>query len=146
MAEEAEADRLKRRHQNPLPGFFDAVTHEVPRAGEERERERDKKHSMSLSLSIPCSFLTACLWSSSPRPPCRRLFSALPQEVDDPHVSPWGHVLGKRTWINVLTNPHTKNVCPLTRNTVHLRQLVRLTHENIEEHRAKIIDLVGKKA
>ncbi|KAI7872664.1 hypothetical protein BDF14DRAFT_1877150 [Spinellus fusiger] len=58
-------------------------------------------------------------------------------EVVKPAISKYGHVMG---WVRCLTNwEGKKNICPLTKNTLTKRDLVILTHENIDDYRSKII-------
>jgi hypothetical protein len=52
-----------------------------------------------------------------------------------PAISPYGHVMSYNTWLRCLTNPNSKNICPLTKNPLSKRDLVVLTFENIEEYR-----------
>lgn len=59
-------------------------------------------------------------------------------EVVRPAISPYGHVLSYDTWIKCLLNGDRKNTCPLTNQPLHKRQLVFLTHENIEMYRDQI--------
>ena len=59
-------------------------------------------------------------------------------EVIRPAISPYGHVLSYDTWIKCLLNGDRKNTCPLTNQPLHKRQLIFLTHENIEAYRDKI--------
>ncbi|KAI9282245.1 hypothetical protein BY458DRAFT_537726 [Sporodiniella umbellata] len=62
------------------------------------------------------------------------------EEVVKPAISRYGHVMGYDSWVRCLTNwEGKKNICPLTKKTLTKRDLVILTHENIEEYRDKII-------
>ena len=72
--------------------------------------------------------------------------------VVKPAISPYGHVMGYDSWVKVLSkNP--KNTCPFTKKVSvclwsyrqHLtrRSLVKLTKENINEYRSKIISVNG---
>ncbi|KAI9477805.1 MAG: hypothetical protein EXX96DRAFT_568280 [Benjaminiella poitrasii] len=61
-------------------------------------------------------------------------------EVVKPAISIYGHVMGYDSWVRCLTNwEGKKNICPLTKKPLTKRDLVILTHENIEEYRDKII-------
>ncbi|KAI9263549.1 hypothetical protein EDC94DRAFT_82534 [Helicostylum pulchrum] len=61
-------------------------------------------------------------------------------EVVKPAISTYGHVMGYDSWVRCLTNwEGKKNICPLTKNPLTKRDLVILTHDNIEEYRDKII-------
>ncbi|KAI9025839.1 hypothetical protein CLU79DRAFT_743325 [Phycomyces nitens] len=61
-------------------------------------------------------------------------------EVVKPAISKYGHVMGYDSWVRCLSNwEGKKNICPLTKNPLTKRDLVVLTHENIEEYRSKII-------
>ncbi|KAG0172732.1 hypothetical protein DFQ28_007439 [Apophysomyces sp. BC1034] len=63
-------------------------------------------------------------------------------EVIKPAISKYGHVMGYDSWVRCLTNwEGKKNICPLTKNPMTKRDLVVLTHENIEEYRSQIINL-----
>ncbi|KAF7727170.1 hypothetical protein EC973_007945 [Apophysomyces ossiformis] len=63
-------------------------------------------------------------------------------EVVKPAISKYGHVMGYDSWVRCLTNwEGKKNICPLTKNPMTKRDLVILTHENIEEYRSQIINL-----
>ncbi|KAI8070016.1 hypothetical protein BC940DRAFT_296732 [Gongronella butleri] len=60
-------------------------------------------------------------------------------EVVKPAISKYGHVMGYDSWVRCLTNwEGKKNICPLTKKTLTKRDLVILTHENIEEYRDQI--------
>ena len=61
-------------------------------------------------------------------------------QVEEPAISPYGHVAGYETWCRVLRNADSKDTCPFTRQPLKRRDLVKLTHENIAEYRAKIVD------
>ena len=61
-------------------------------------------------------------------------------QVEDPAISPYGHVCGYETWCRVLRNFDSKDTCPFTRQPLKRRELVKLTHENIEEYRSKIVE------
>ncbi|KAI8098333.1 uncharacterized protein B0P05DRAFT_7135 [Gilbertella persicaria] len=62
------------------------------------------------------------------------------EEVVKPAISTYGHVMGYDSWVRCLTNwEGKKNICPLTKKPLTKRDLVILTHENIEEYRDKII-------
>ncbi|KAI8988300.1 hypothetical protein BDF20DRAFT_833164 [Mycotypha africana] len=61
-------------------------------------------------------------------------------EVVKPAISKYGHVMGYDSWVRCLTNwEGKKNICPLTKKPLTKRDLVILTHDNIEEYRDKII-------
>ena len=61
-------------------------------------------------------------------------------QVEDPAISPYGHVAGYETWCRVLRNLDSKDTCPFTRQPLKRRELIRLTHDNIDEYRAKIVE------
>ncbi|ORY96541.1 hypothetical protein BCR43DRAFT_563825 [Syncephalastrum racemosum] len=62
-------------------------------------------------------------------------------EVVKPAISKYGHVMGYDSWIRCLLNWEGKrNICPLTKKPLTKRDLVILTHENIEEYRDQIIN------
>jgi len=60
------------------------------------------------------------------------------EEVYLPTISPYGHVLGYQTWIKILEE-EPLNTCPFTKQRLQKTDLVRLTMDNIEKHRARII-------
>jgi len=55
-----------------------------------------------------------------------------------PMMSPYGHVMGKETWMLCLER-EPKNRCPLTKQPVSKRELVQLTEQNIEMYRDRLI-------
>jgi len=59
------------------------------------------------------------------------------EEIEQPAISPYGHVLGFRTWLRILQR-EPKNTCPFTKQAIQKRDLIRLTLDNIDEHRPKI--------
>jgi len=61
-------------------------------------------------------------------------------EIVSPAVSPYGHVCEYDMWTKVLRTPGAKDICPFTRKPVTRRNLVKLTPENIEEFKDKIIN------
>ncbi|KAJ3223869.1 hypothetical protein HK099_000589 [Clydaea vesicula] len=61
-------------------------------------------------------------------------------EVIKPAISPFGHVMSYESWTRCLSDPDRKNICPLTKKSLTKRELVVLTHENIEEYRDKIVN------
>lgn len=65
------------------------------------------------------------------------------KEVNRPAISPYGHVLNYDTWMKCLLNGDRKNICPLTNQPLHKRQLIFLTFENIEMYRDKIRKING---
>lgn len=62
--------------------------------------------------------------------------------VVKPTISPYGHVLGYDSWIKVL-NRDPRNTCPFTKKRLTRRSLVKLTVDNIDEYRDKIINVTG---
>ena len=72
--------------------------------------------------------------------------------VVKPTISPYGHVLGYDSWIKVL-NRDPRNTCPFTKKVrvedqtyaqrLTRRSLVKLTPDNIDEYRDKIISVTG---
>ncbi|KAI8825206.1 uncharacterized protein EV422DRAFT_517852 [Fimicolochytrium jonesii] len=62
------------------------------------------------------------------------------EEVVKPAISPFGHVMSYDSWIRCLGSEDRKNICPLTKKPLTKRELVVLTHENIEEYRDKIVN------
>merc|ERR1719285_481645 len=60
--------------------------------------------------------------------------------IKTPAISPHGHVCEYDTWTKVLRTPGSEDICPFTRKRVTRRQLVKLTLENIEEFKGKIIN------
>mmetsp|Transcript_7626 Transcript_7626/g.9454 ORF Transcript_7626/g.9454 Transcript_7626/m.9454 type:complete len:193 (-) Transcript_7626:53-631(-) len=62
------------------------------------------------------------------------------EEVVHPAISPYGHVLGKETWSRCLSQEGSRNICPFTKRTLHIRDLELITWDNIEEYRHKIVN------
>eukprot|EP00842_Homolaphlyctis_polyrhiza_P000577 jgi/Hompol1/151/HPOL_003934-RA len=63
--------------------------------------------------------------------------------VVKPAISPYGHVMSYDSWIRwirCLMSEDRKNICPITKNPLSKRELVVLTHDNIELYRAKIVN------
>ncbi|OMJ07974.1 hypothetical protein AYI70_g11850 [Smittium culicis] len=66
------------------------------------------------------------------------------EKVSKPAISPYGHVMDYDSWIRCLMFPpdgSQKNICPLTKNPLTKRELVILTHDNINEYRFKIVNI-----
>uniref|UniRef100_A0A7S3DCH0 Myb-like domain-containing protein n=1 Tax=Palpitomonas bilix TaxID=652834 RepID=A0A7S3DCH0_9EUKA len=59
--------------------------------------------------------------------------------VERPAISPFGHVMGYDTWVKCLNYSEPKEKCPFTKKRLRLRQLVKLTKDNIHLYRDKII-------
>lgn len=60
--------------------------------------------------------------------------------IEEPCISPYGHVAGYDTWCTILRRPEAPDTCPFTKQPLKRRQLVKLTHENIDEYRDKIVE------
>ena len=60
--------------------------------------------------------------------------------IEEPAISPFGHVAGYETWCRILRQPEAPDTCPFTKQPLKRRELVKLTHENIAEHRHKIVE------
>lgn len=60
------------------------------------------------------------------------------EEVVVPCISPYGHVLSHKTWLKVLTENEPQGRCPFTKQPLTMRDLVRLTFENIDKYRSLI--------
>ncbi|KAJ1929439.1 hypothetical protein IWQ60_001186 [Tieghemiomyces parasiticus] len=60
--------------------------------------------------------------------------------VVKPAISPYGHVMGYDNWVRCLTTGDNRNTCPLTKKPLSKRDLVVLTHDNIEEYRDRIVN------
>lgn len=78
------------------------------------------------------------------------------EEVEEPAISPFGHVLGfvylnqkkkfklikklcrKSTWSMCLSQGG--NICPFTKKPLHKRDLVLVTWDNVETYRSKIVN------
>jgi len=58
--------------------------------------------------------------------------------VEQPALSPYGHVLGYDTWCKILRNLATKDKCPFTKQKLTRRSLIKLTKENIAIHQSSI--------
>lgn len=66
------------------------------------------------------------------------------EPVSKPAISPYGHVMGYNSWVRCLMFPpegSQRNVCPLTKKPLSKRDLVVLTHDNIDQYRAKIVNI-----
>ena len=61
------------------------------------------------------------------------------EKVVRPAISPSGHVMGYDNWLRCLQSGG--NVCPFTKQPLQKRNLVILTHANIEEYRDKIVTI-----
>jgi hypothetical protein len=69
--------------------------------------------------------------------PCAGLIDPITLEpVVNPAISPFGHVMGMATWTACLAE---SGACPFTKKTLRTRDLVVLTHLNIERYRDKIV-------
>lgn len=103
-----------------------------------RARRRRSGHDSDEEEALPMAW--------APPPPPKDAPRALPgfvdvmtqEEVINPAISPYGHVLGYHTWLRCLSRPPV-NQCPFTKRKLTRRQLVKLTPENVEEHREKIV-------
>jgi hypothetical protein len=62
-------------------------------------------------------------------------------EVVKPAISPYGHVMGYDNWLRCLNSEDRKNICPITKKPLSKRELVVLTHDNIDEYRDKIVNM-----
>ena len=75
------------------------------------------------------------------------------ERVYDPAISPFGHVMSYDSWMQTLNNfaletdedvergfQRLKNVCPFTKQPLTRRQLVKLTQDNFEEYKDKIVN------
>lgn len=60
------------------------------------------------------------------------------EPVTCPAISPYGHVMGLATWKAVVTEQGRR--CPFTKQPLAVEQLTRLTHNNIERYRDRIIE------
>lgn len=58
-------------------------------------------------------------------------------ELIEPAISPFGHVLSYSTWLKCLS-AEPKNTCPFTKKLIKKRDLVVLTWENVDRYRDKI--------
>jgi hypothetical protein len=61
-------------------------------------------------------------------------------QIQEPAISPYGHVAGYETWCRVLRAEDGKDTCPFTRQPLRRRDLMKLTHENLAEYRGKMVD------
>jgi hypothetical protein len=69
--------------------------------------------------------------------PCAGVIDPITLEpVVNPAISPFGHVMGLATWAACLAETA---VCPFTKQPLRQRDLVVLTHHNIERYRQRII-------
>jgi len=58
-------------------------------------------------------------------------------EVEQPAISPYGHVMSYASWSRCLTG---NNVCPLTKKPLKKRDLILLTWENIDQYIDNIVN------
>merc|ERR1712228_249829 len=63
------------------------------------------------------------------------------EKLQQPAISPYGHVMEYNSWCSVLRNARTKNKCPFTKQKLTRRSLVKLDAENIEEYKDKIVNI-----
>ena len=61
------------------------------------------------------------------------------EEVRNPAISPYGHVMGFATWQAVLKEQNNK--CPFTKAPLNIERIKKLTKSNIELYRGKIVAL-----
>lgn len=60
------------------------------------------------------------------------------EPVDNPAISPYGHVMGMATWRAVLDE---QGKCPFTKQELSIMNIKKLTKTNIDQYRHKIVDL-----
>jgi hypothetical protein len=60
------------------------------------------------------------------------------EELLQPAISPYGHVLSYATWMTILMKD-PKNTCPFTKQPLKKRDLVVLSWDNISDYQDKII-------
>ncbi|KAL0482596.1 histone-lysine N-methyltransferase [Acrasis kona] len=60
------------------------------------------------------------------------------EELIDPYISKYGHVLSYSTWKKVLLEKAVKDHCPFTKKPLGLDDLKRLTMENIHEYQQEL--------
>jgi hypothetical protein len=58
-------------------------------------------------------------------------------ELVEPAISPYGHVMSKESWLRCLRRD-PPNICPLSKKPLTIRQLTLLTWDNIEQYRSQI--------
>lgn len=58
-----------------------------------------------------------------------------------PAISPYGHVLGYDTWTKILRTAKKKNVCPFTWQKMTRRGLIKLTKDNFDEYKDKMVNI-----
>lgn len=63
------------------------------------------------------------------------------EPMENPAISPYGHVMEYESWTSILRNAKTKNKCPFTQQTLTRRQLVKLDESNIEEYKDQIVNV-----
>ncbi|KAL0490686.1 hypothetical protein AKO1_009659 [Acrasis kona] len=66
------------------------------------------------------------------------------QEVVNPYISKYGHVLSYNTWTKVLSEKGSMDKCPFTKQPLSLGDLKRLTFENIVSYQDKIKNKLEK--
>jgi hypothetical protein len=60
------------------------------------------------------------------------------EEVVNPYISPYGHVLSHKTWLKVLIENDSQGKCPFTKQPLTMQNLIKLTFENIDKYRPTI--------
>jgi len=63
------------------------------------------------------------------------------EPVEQPAISPYGHVAGYKNWLKWLATSEPSNTCPFTGKPLKKRDLVLLTWDNIDQYRDKIVNL-----
>ena len=58
--------------------------------------------------------------------------------IENPHMSPAGHVLGLQTWLMCIKR---NKLCPFTKKRLKKTDLIRLTKENFDNYRSKIVGM-----
>lgn len=61
------------------------------------------------------------------------------EDIEVPAISPFGYVMEYRTYLRILSQ-EPKNICPFTKQALYKRDLVKLTWDNIEKYREKIVN------
>ncbi|KNC48070.1 uncharacterized protein AMSG_04301 [Thecamonas trahens ATCC 50062] len=113
-----------------------------------RHRRKDEDDDPESFVWKPSTgyYSTKRLRGLNPDTPTEQLGNPLPgvrdpvtlEEVESPAMSPFGHVMSHSTWRMCLAE---KPKCPFTNAPLTLKDLVVLTHANIEEFRPRIVNL-----
>ena len=58
--------------------------------------------------------------------------------IENPHMSPAGHVLGLQTWLMCIKR---NKMCPFTKKILKKSDLIKLTMDNFRTYKSKIVGM-----